>query len=294
MLHPKSWLPHVTPKIVATACYTQNHSIIRLRYGKTPYELLHDKLSDLSFFYVFGTLCYPTKLSTSSQLDIVDPPGDITRQGKISQRDEMPQNSIQVCEIFEVWGIDFMVPFPSSRGNKYILVAVDYLSKWVEAKTFPTNDARVVVKFLKYLFARFGNHRKLQLNKLKELRDQAYENSLIYKERTKKLCDSKIKNRIFNVEWVWQGQPKGIASPGQTRITGRLRVPGGEPTGATRNSDDGANVSEDDDHGGEMTETAPTSGATKGSAGTMRTLAGTTGITGILEGIVPKRITRGT
>ncbi|GJW25508.1 reverse transcriptase domain-containing protein [Tanacetum coccineum] len=79
------------------------------------------------------------------------------RQGKISQRDEMPQNSIQVCEIFDVWGIDFMGPFPSSRGNKYILVAVDYLSKWVEAKTFPTNDARVVVKFLKYLFARFGS-----------------------------------------------------------------------------------------------------------------------------------------
>ncbi|GJW61806.1 reverse transcriptase domain-containing protein [Tanacetum coccineum] len=52
------------------------------------------------------------------------------RQGKISQRDEMPQNSIQVCEIFDVWGIDFMGPFPSSRGNKYILVAVDYLSKW--------------------------------------------------------------------------------------------------------------------------------------------------------------------
>ncbi|GJR19983.1 reverse transcriptase domain-containing protein [Tanacetum coccineum] len=75
------------------------------------------------------------------------------RQGKISQRDEMPQNAIQVCEIFDVWGIDFMGPFPSSRGNKYILVAVDYLSKWVEAKALPTNDARVVVKFLKSLFS---------------------------------------------------------------------------------------------------------------------------------------------
>ncbi|GJW50813.1 reverse transcriptase domain-containing protein [Tanacetum coccineum] len=43
------------------------------------------------------------------------------RQGKISQRDEMPQNSIQVCEIFDVWGIDFMGPFPSSRGNKVVV-----------------------------------------------------------------------------------------------------------------------------------------------------------------------------
>ncbi|GKC69418.1 reverse transcriptase domain-containing protein [Tanacetum coccineum] len=83
------------------------------------------------------------------------------RQGKISQRDEMPQNAIQVCEIFDVWGIDFMGPFPSSRGNKYILVAVDYLSKWVEAKALPTNDARVVCKFLKSLFARFGTPRAI-------------------------------------------------------------------------------------------------------------------------------------
>ncbi|GKB01037.1 reverse transcriptase domain-containing protein [Tanacetum coccineum] len=233
----------------------------------------------------------------------------------------MPQNAIQVCEIFDVWGIDFMGPFSSSRGNKYILVAVDYLSKWVEAKALPTNDARVVVNFLKSLFSQFGapraiisdrgthfcndkfdkvmskygvthrlstayhpqtsgqvevtnrglkiilektvgenraswsyklddalwafrtayktligctpyklvygkschlpvelehkaywalkhaifdlktagDHRKLQLNKLNELRDQAYENSLIYKEKMKKLHDTKIKNRIFNV-----------------------------------------------------------------------------------------------
>nr|GEX89851.1 reverse transcriptase domain-containing protein [Tanacetum cinerariifolium] len=187
-------------------------------------------------------------------------------------------------------GIDFMGPFPTSRGNKYIFVAVDYLSKWVEVKALPINDARVVVKFLKSLFSRFGtlraiisdrgtrfcndqfarvmtkygvthrlatayhpqtsgqvevsnrglkrilertvgenhaswsdklddalwafrtafktpigctpykltagDHQKLQLN---ELRDQAYENSLIYKERTKKLHNSKIKNCIFNV-----------------------------------------------------------------------------------------------
>nr|GEY79391.1 hypothetical protein [Tanacetum cinerariifolium] len=83
------------------------------------------------------------------------------RQGKISQRDEMPQNSIQICEIFDVWGIDFMGPFPSLRGKKYILMAVDYLLKWVEAKALPTSDARVFCKFLKSLFARFGSPRPI-------------------------------------------------------------------------------------------------------------------------------------
>nr|GEW88146.1 reverse transcriptase domain-containing protein [Tanacetum cinerariifolium] len=85
------------------------------------------------------------------------------RQGKISQRNEMPQNSIQVCEIFDVWGIDFMGPFPSSKGNKYILVVVDYLSKWVEAKALPINDARVICKFLKNLFAKFGTPELLSM-----------------------------------------------------------------------------------------------------------------------------------
>ncbi|GJU57307.1 reverse transcriptase domain-containing protein [Tanacetum coccineum] len=213
------------------------------------------------------------------------------RQGKFLKRDEMPQNSIQVCEIFDMWGIDFMGPFLSSRGDKYILVVVDYLSKWVEAKALPTNDARVFAKvMLKYgvthrlsiayhpqtsgqvevsnrglkrilertvgknraswsdklddalwafrttyktpigctpyklvygkachqpielehkaywalKHANFdletaGDHRKVQLNELNELRDHAYENSLIYKEKTKRIHDSKIKNRVFNV-----------------------------------------------------------------------------------------------
>nr|GEW35405.1 reverse transcriptase domain-containing protein [Tanacetum cinerariifolium] len=192
--------------------------------------------------------------------------------GKISQRNEMPQNVIQVYETFDVWGIDFMGPFPSSKGNKYILVVVDYLSKWVEKMALPTNDDQVVVKFLKSLFARFGtpraiisdrgenhaswsdklddalwairtafktpigctpnklvyrkachlpielehkvywalkhynfdlktvgDHQKVQLNKLNKLHDQAYKNSLIYKEKPKNIQDSKIKDRVFNV-----------------------------------------------------------------------------------------------
>ncbi|GJZ46785.1 retrovirus-related pol polyprotein from transposon TNT 1-94 [Tanacetum coccineum] len=60
---------------VATAYYTQNRSIVRLRHGKTPYELLHDKLPDLSFFYVFGALCYPT--NDSENLGKLQPKDDI-------------------------------------------------------------------------------------------------------------------------------------------------------------------------------------------------------------------------
>ncbi|GJU94112.1 putative nucleotidyltransferase, ribonuclease H [Tanacetum coccineum] len=78
------------------------------------------------------------------------------RSRNISSRNKMPQNNIQVCEVFDVWGLDFIGPFLESRGNKYILVAVDYVSKWVKAQALPTNDARVVVKFLRSLFSRFG------------------------------------------------------------------------------------------------------------------------------------------
>ncbi|GJT53634.1 retrovirus-related pol polyprotein from transposon TNT 1-94 [Tanacetum coccineum] len=60
---------------VATTCYTQNRSIIRLRHGKTPYDLLHDKLPDLSFFHVFGALCYPT--NDSENLGKLQPKTDI-------------------------------------------------------------------------------------------------------------------------------------------------------------------------------------------------------------------------
>nr|GEZ86837.1 reverse transcriptase domain-containing protein [Tanacetum cinerariifolium] len=120
--------------------------------------------------YVYGKealdileACYngPTEGHHGDAHEFVKNYDSCQRQGKISQCDEMPQNSIQICEIFDVWGIDFMGPFLSSRGNKYILVAIDYLSKWVEAKALPTNDARVVCKFLKSFFAKFGAPRAI-------------------------------------------------------------------------------------------------------------------------------------
>ena len=77
--------------------------------------------------------------------------------GNNSKRDMMPLNPILVVEIFNVWGIDFMGPFSPSFGNEYILVAVDYVSKWIEAVAIMTNDHKVVMKFVKTnIFSRFG------------------------------------------------------------------------------------------------------------------------------------------
>ena len=79
------------------------------------------------------------------------------RLGKLSRRHMMPLSPILVVELFDVWGIDFMGPFPASYGHTYILVGVDYVSKWVEAILCKTNDHRVVLKFLKAnIISRFG------------------------------------------------------------------------------------------------------------------------------------------
>ena len=80
------------------------------------------------------------------------------RSSNISSRNQMPLQNIQVVELFDdVWGIDFMGPFPNSYGNLYILVDVDYVSKWVEAVHSQTNDHKVVTKFLQdNIFTRFG------------------------------------------------------------------------------------------------------------------------------------------
>jgi len=74
----------------------------------------------------------------------------------------MPLQNIMEVEVFDCGGIDFVCPLPPSHGNEYILVAVDYVSKWVEAMAAPKNDAKTVVKFLKKnIFSRFGVPRVL-------------------------------------------------------------------------------------------------------------------------------------
>ncbi|CAM8934645.1 unnamed protein product [Rhodiola kirilowii] len=78
------------------------------------------------------------------------------RVGNISARNEMPQVPILVNDVFDIWGIDFMGPFPVSGGYAYILVAVDYVSKWVEAKATRGDDAKTVVDFLRTnIFCRY-------------------------------------------------------------------------------------------------------------------------------------------
>ncbi|XP_024043020.1 uncharacterized protein LOC112099781, partial [Citrus clementina] len=77
--------------------------------------------------------------------------------GSITKRNMMPLNPILEIEIFDCWGIDFMGPFPSSFGFVYILVAVDYVSKWIEAISCRNNDSKTVVKFLREnILSRFG------------------------------------------------------------------------------------------------------------------------------------------
>ena len=79
------------------------------------------------------------------------------RLGKIYRRHMMLLNLILVVDLFDVWGIDFMGPFPSSLRYLYILVGVDYVSMWVEAVPCMATDHRLVLKFLKEnIFSRFG------------------------------------------------------------------------------------------------------------------------------------------
>nr|GEW62143.1 reverse transcriptase domain-containing protein [Tanacetum cinerariifolium] len=159
------------------------------------------------------------------------------RQSKISQKEEMPQNSIQVFEIFDVCATPYHPQTSgqvevSNRGLKRILerAVVENRASWSDklydalwalctaymtpigctpyklvyrkACHFPLeleHKAYWALKHANFDMKTAGDHRKVQINELNELRDQAYENSLIYKEKTKRLHDSKIKNRVFNI-----------------------------------------------------------------------------------------------
>ena len=77
--------------------------------------------------------------------------------GIFTKRNQIPLTSIITIEIFDCWGIDFMRPFPPSFQYEYILLAVEYVSKWVEAIPTRKNDHRTVIALLKdNILSRFG------------------------------------------------------------------------------------------------------------------------------------------
>lgn len=79
------------------------------------------------------------------------------RAGGLTKRNEIPQNYILEVELFDLWEIDFMGPYPPLYSYKYILVAVEYVSKWVKVIATTTCDAQIVFQFLKkHIFTRYG------------------------------------------------------------------------------------------------------------------------------------------
>jgi len=84
------------------------------------------------------------------------------RMGKPGQADEIPLKTQLVIEPFERWMMDFIGPFnPNSNQKSYILIATDYMTKWVEAKALPNATEEVVIKFLFKLFVRYGLPREI-------------------------------------------------------------------------------------------------------------------------------------
>nr|GEV78318.1 reverse transcriptase domain-containing protein [Tanacetum cinerariifolium] len=171
------------------------------------------------------------------------------RQGKISQHDKMLQNAILVCEIFDKCGIDFMGPFSSSRGNNASWSDMLDDALWAFRTVFKTpigctpyklvygkachlpidleHKAYWALKHCNFDLKITGDHQKVKMNELNELRDKAYENSLIYKEKTKKIHDSKIRNRVFNVGdrvLLFNSRLKIFSENLKTRWTGPFTV----------------------------------------------------------------------
>ncbi|XP_070047473.1 uncharacterized protein [Nicotiana tomentosiformis] len=199
------------------------------------------------------------------------------RTGNISRRHKFLVTIIQEVEVFDMWGIDFMGPFVSSYGNKYILVAVDYVSKWVEAVALPTNDAKGVTGFLKKnIFTRFGTPRaiisdggthfcnnrkavrKLNLDvettgtsrvteshELEEFRFHAFENARLYKERMKMMRDKHILDRNFktgDLVLLYNSRLRLFSGKRKSRWSGPFRVVQVFSSGAVEiESEDGMN-----------------------------------------------------
>ena len=102
------------------------------------------------------------------------------RTENITRRHEMPFINILEVEVFDVQGIDFMRPFPPSFGNLYIFVAVNYVSKWVEAAVLLTNDAKTVVTFLqKNIFSSFGTSRTIISDKGTHLCNKVFSTAMV-------------------------------------------------------------------------------------------------------------------
>ncbi|XP_073153151.1 uncharacterized protein [Henckelia pumila] len=178
------------------------------------------------------------------------------RTSNISNRHEMPLNNIIECEIFDMWGIKFMGPFPNSFTKKYILVAVDYVSKWVEAEAFATNDAQkygvkhkvstayhpqtsgqveVSNREIKQNLEKKCEKILFELNQLEEFRDQAYDMAVSYKERTKRIHDRRIHHREFKEgEAVLQFNSRLRLFPGKlkSRWSGPYKITKVYPSGA--------------------------------------------------------------
>ncbi|GJT33326.1 hypothetical protein Tco_0923745 [Tanacetum coccineum] len=103
---------------VATACYTQNWSIIRLLHGKTPYDLLHDKPPDLSFFYVFGALCYPK--NDSEKLGKLQPKADIDFDELTAMASEHSSSGPALHEMTPTTIYSGLVPSPPPTSTPFV------------------------------------------------------------------------------------------------------------------------------------------------------------------------------
>jgi len=80
----------------------------------------------------------------------------------MSKRREIPVQNIQEVEVFDCWGIDFIRPLPMSLSHEYILLVVEYVSRWVEVVPAQHANAKTMIKFLKrHIFCKFGTPRIL-------------------------------------------------------------------------------------------------------------------------------------